>query len=223
MVRALLIKAACVVVLSLEICTAFAQETETVQSDAVPDEGRAPGDGVFADPNVQAVDWSDTPADPVRVWFQFGGGFTLRLIQDRNFAQDAFAPAYFDAFGAVILPSSEVWRHGVGLGASFNLVGDGGILEGVGAFQQFVFTPSYLAYLRFSDDVVAHGKLGVPWAVSPETSLGLQLDLGVTGLLTSSLGAYAEVGLAAFLGAESTIHPTLSAEVGLSIDYEVLP
>ncbi len=190
-----------------------------------PDGARAqePGEGVFAEPDLQAVDWDENQANPVRVWFQFGGGFTLRLVQDREFAQDAFAPAFIDSFGAVVLPSSEVLRHGVGLGASFNLVGDGGILEGVDAFQQFVFTPSYLAYLRFNDDFVAHGKFGIPWVVSPETSLGLQLDLGITGLLTASLGAYVEAGVAMFWGAEDTIHPTLSFEAGLSIDYEVLP
>lgn len=214
MARALLTHAALIAALTLGISSALAQNN-----------GQAlePGEGVFAEPNVQAVDWDVERSDPARVWLQFGGGFTLRLVKDRDFAQDSFAPAFIDAFGAVVLPSSEVWRHGFGLGASFNLVSDGGILEGVDAFQQFVFTPSYLAYLRFSDDFVAHGKFGVPWVISPETSLGLQLDLGITGLLTSSLGAYVEFGLAAFLGAEDTIHPTLSAEVGISIDYEVLP
>ena len=72
-------------------------------------------------------------------------------------------------------------------------------------------------------DFVGTAKFGIPWVVSPESSLGLQLDVGVTGLLSAMIGGYLEVGVATFLGSDSTIHPTLSVEVGVAIDYEVLP
>ena len=41
--------------------------------------------------------------------------------------------------------------------------------------------------------------------------------------LLAGFGAFAEAGFDVFVGTESTLHPSVSIEGGLFLDYEVLP
>lgn len=188
-------------------------------SDAPETVGTA-GEGDY-DETGEGDDWSDD--DPVRAWFSFGAGSSLRLARNRDFAQDAFAPSYLDAFGAVILPASGFFRHGIGLGFATNLAADGSVLVGLDAFEQAVLTPSYFARLAFADAWIGTIKAGVPWVVSPKASLGAEVSLGAAWLLLSGFGVYAEAGVSMFVGGEVSIHPLASGELGFVLDYEVLP
>ena len=65
-------------------------------------------------------------------------------------------------------------------------------------------------------------------AVSPDFSPGLELSGGFTYFFLAGLGAYAEVGVSTFIGGEDrggqvSLHPILSAEIGLAIELELLP
>ncbi|MCA9603912.1 MAG: hypothetical protein KC417_17895, partial [Myxococcales bacterium] len=175
-----------------------------------------------ADGDVSADDaWDDD--EPAHVWFSLGAGASLRLAKNRNFAQDVFAPSYLDAFGAVVLPGLGFWRHGVGLGVSTNLVADGSVLVGVDAFQQAVLTPSYFARIDLGSNFLGTFKAGIPWVIAPSASIGGEVDAGATWLFLAGIGVYAEVGFALFAGGDGSVHPTASGELGLVIDYEVLP
>jgi hypothetical protein len=109
------------------------------------------------------------------------------------------------------------FRHGLSARWSF-------ALEGV---SQSVITPSYLLYRRWRS-LAAHGRLGVPIVVSPETTWGLEAALGGTFFVRGGIGVTAEVVGDLFYGAgtrdvKSVTYPVLSAQAGLVFAYEVLP
>lgn len=161
--------------------------------------------------------------DPSRLWLTLGAGTSLRLSQNRDFAQDTFAPSYIDVFGAWVMPGHGFWRHGFGLGVSSNLTSDGGVIIGVDAFEELVLSPTYLARLAFSDSLLATLKVGIPWALSPNNNLGAGVDMGGVWRVFAAFGVYAEVGVSLFIGGDGAVSPLASGELGVVIDYEVLP
>lgn len=150
-------------------------------------------------------------------------GVPLRLTVNDSFAQDRLAPAFFDALAGYVFPSTSRFAHGAALGFSLNLGKDGGFTEPVTAWQQFVLMPTYLLHYRLAPEWFALGHAGLPIALNAGTSVGLEAAAGVGYRLLAGLGAYAEAGLDFFGGAGSTVHASLSLELGLFVDYEVLP
>lgn len=205
---------------------ALAQDTQDIRDDSgespvIREDESSAGEG-------WASDEAEVPADPARFITSLTGGASIRLVQDDEFRQQRFAPAYLDLFAAFVPSQSGVFRHGVGLGFSMNLSGDGDLTIGVDSATQFVFTPAYAAYLRFSDDFVgiAHAGFSIGVTSQPgwtETQLGVDVGFGAAYLILSGLGVYAEVSSATYLGAASSVHPMIGIEGGLYIDYEVLP
>jgi hypothetical protein len=173
------------------------------------------------------------PKQPAHVIGTVGGGVGVRLTTHDEYQQDTLAPVFIDAFGAYVFEGRGTFRHGVGLGLSLNLTDDGTRQLGPGEGEQLVVAPSYLALLRLVGgevpDVVTYGKVSLPLSVSPDLSPGLEVAFGGAYMLTAGLGIYAEVGVSAFLGGGSrggddvTIHPLVSGELGVLIDYELLP
>lgn len=167
---------------------------------------------------------------PWRILGSVGGGVTLRIINDLTLSQDRFGPSFLDFAGSVVFPSAERWRHGATLAISMNLDGEGPPAPadrnapdpGINGGSQWTFTPSYLAYFRFGEDLVLSGRVGVNLTVAPYFVPGAELSVGGTFLFTAGLGAYVELtGNLAF--GQSDVSPTLSGEIGIMIDYEVLP
>ena len=66
-----------------------------------------------------------------------------------------------------------------------------------------VVAESFLPPLRLSDDFVATVKVSVPWAVTADRAIGLDVSGGLSLLIHSGLGIYAEVSAAASGGAAS--------------------
>jgi hypothetical protein len=131
----------------------------------------------------------------------------------------SWTAAYYDiAIGAVRGPALGL-AHGAVLHLSIAAQG----------IPQEVLTPSYVALDRLGDGrFLLMGRAGIPIVLEPDLTSGVELGVGAAYLITAGLGVQSELSGSLFYGAAtqdksvSTI-PVLSAQVGLFIDYEVLP
>jgi hypothetical protein len=149
-------------------------------------------------------------------------GAPLRLTRDVDLDQSAFAPIYTDVVGGYVLSGEHV-RHGVGLGLSLNLTKDGGFTEPVGPAEQFALAPEYLLYVDLGSDALLLGQAGLPIVLTGSTTVGLALSAALGYRLLAGMGMFAELGFETFVGVSSRLHPSVSLELGLFLDYEVLP
>jgi hypothetical protein len=97
-------------------------------------------------------------------------------------------------------------------------------LSGVG---QVIMTPSYLGYRRWSS-LALYGRAGIPIAVTPAATWGLEAGLGATWYVLGGIGVAAEMVGDVFYGAgtrdKATVtYPVLSGQLGFVVAYEVLP
>lgn len=172
----------------------------------------------------------EEPADPARLIFGVGGGATLRFTQNLDFDQDRFAPSFLELSGGFVFPGRGVFRHGVGLAVSTNLSGDGPATGGFDALQQWVLVPSYVARIGFGGPVPDYeilARIGPGFTIAPDFSPGLEIAGGFAYMFLAGLGAYAEATFGMWMGGDdnsgsTTVHPLVSVEVGLHIDYELL-
>lgn len=94
---------------------------------------------------------------------------------------------------------------------------------------QEVLGVSYMALERLDNGrTLLFGRAGIPITLEPDLSAGLEAALGAAYMITAGLGVQGELIGSLYYGAAtqdrsvSTI-PVLSAQLGLFIDYEVLP
>jgi hypothetical protein len=150
-------------------------------------------------------------------------GLAMRLRVDETFGQERLAPVFADALAGYVFASDTEFAHGFGLGLSLNLSEDGGFTEPVGVMQQLVVMPSYLLYWNVAPELFAFGHTGVPITVTSGVSAGFELGAALGYRFLAGFGAYTEAAVELFGGANTTINPVLSLEVGLFLDWEVLP
>ena len=199
---------------------------------AVSPLGRIRLGGPDARPEFRIHSW-------VAMLFAAGVGIGFRPLRnlDQPFDQEFLAPAYLDVGGAVFLPGGDL-RHGAGLTLSAPIIDDpsGGV--STQAFTQWAFTPSYHLLLplnRYLEDmqhdiIQLQGRVGVPLVVTSKLgdsgvdfSVGLELGVAVHIKIFAGLGLYAEVQAGLYGGTNDTVHPLISVDGGLFMDYEVLP
>jgi hypothetical protein len=125
---------------------------------------------------------------------------------------------YFDVALGALLGSAGKLQHGLATNASF-------ALEGI---RQEVVTPAYVALLPLSPRWQVRGRLGIPIVIEPDASAAVELGLGGVFLVTAGLGFTAEAIGSLFQGAatleeSSTLIPIASLQLGVLVDYEVLP
>lgn len=125
---------------------------------------------------------------------------------------------YLDLAIGALLGAPGRLQHGLGVNASFALQG----------IRQEVVTPAYLALLPLSSRWQLRGRLGVPIVLEPDAGAGVELGMGGVFLVTAGLGFTAEVIGSLFPGAAtleetSTLIPIASLQLGVLVDYEVLP
>jgi len=124
--------------------------------------------------------------------------------------------SYVDLGLAATMGNPDGLQHGVSLRLSI-------ALEGV---QQGVFVPGYLGWYR-KKSWAAFGRAGVP-IVFPQPTWGLEASIGGAWFVRAGIGLALEVVGDVFYGAgtrEKNVvsYPTLSAQAGLIVAYEVLP
>jgi hypothetical protein len=94
---------------------------------------------------------------------------------------------------------------------------------------QEVLSLSYTALERLdSGRVLLLGRAGIPLTLRPDLSAGFELAAGAAYMISAGLGVQGELVGTLYYGAATqersvTTIPVLSAQLGLFIDYEVLP
>lgn len=218
--------------MSLGLWVGGAWLPHTVRAQDPLDDERPPGMDGNDDVGFGFAEEPERPTDPWRILGSFGVGAALRPVNNVDFFQDRFGPAYVDIYGGVLFPAASDLRHGAGFTLSTNATGDGSDFSGVDPLGQWVLGLGYFGQYRFGDTLMLHGKLSVLLALyNPEvdmqrsfsSSVGGELAVGATVLLTAGFGLYGEIGFSLFSGQDSTAHPLLTGELGIAIDYEVLP
>ena len=94
---------------------------------------------------------------------------------------------------------------------------------------QEVLSVSYTALERLGNGrSLLFGRAGIPIILGPDLSGGLEVAVGAAYMLTAGLGVQSELVGSLYYGAATqdrsvTTIPVLSAQLGLFVDYEVLP
>lgn len=164
----------------------------------------------------------DDRSDPWRIVGVVSVGGPLRVTRRADLGQTAFAPVFVDGNVAVLLPGSGVLRHGPVVGLSTNLTIDGGFFAPVAVASQWVALVGYMARYALSADVFALAHAAVPFDLGASGSVGAELSVGLAYRVLAGVGAFTALSGDVF-GGEGGASVIASVEVGLFIDYEVLP
>jgi hypothetical protein len=125
---------------------------------------------------------------------------------------------YLDLAVGGLLGSPATLQHGLAINASFAIDG----------IRQEVVTPAYVTLLPLSSRWQLRGRFGLPIVLEPDASVGVELGVGAVFLVSAGLGFTAEAIGSLFSGAatleeSSTLIPIASLQLGVVVDYEVLP
>ena len=125
---------------------------------------------------------------------------------------------YLDLGAAVAFGPPNGLEHGLALHVSFAVAG----------VAQAVLTPTYFAAYRGPRRFVAYGRLGPSVVLLPDPTIGGELAAGFGYFFTSHLAVAGELVGDIFYGAGTpvkgiTTYPILSGQLGLLVDYEILP
>lgn len=165
---------------------------------------------------------ASTSTDPWRVMGLTSVGAPLRVTRRADLGQSTLAPAFVDVNAALVLPGHGSLRHGPVLGLSTNLTIDGGFYAPVDALSQWVALVGYMARYGLNDDVFALAHVAVPFDLGDTGSVGVELSAGLAYRVLAGFGAFTALSGNVF-GGEGSASVIASLEVGLFIDYEVLP
>ncbi|MEP7125416.1 MAG: hypothetical protein ABJE95_31075 [Byssovorax sp.] len=125
---------------------------------------------------------------------------------------------YLDLGGAIAFGPPNGLEHGVALHLSFAL----------GGVAQAVLTPTYFAAYRGPHRFLAYGRLGPAIVLTPDPTIGGELAAGFGWFFTARLAVAGELVGDLFYGAGTptngiTTYPIFSGQLGLLVDYEILP
>jgi hypothetical protein len=160
--------------------------------------------------------------EPPRYVALASAGIPLRLTVQEDFGQERLGASFVDLLVGYVLPGAS-YRHGFGLGVSWNLSHDGGYVAPIYTADQVVIMPAYLGYVPFSRDFVMLAHLGVPIVVSGGVGPGLEIGSAFVFHLLAGAGIFAEVDLSGFAAGDASVSVLASLEAGIAINYEVLP
>jgi hypothetical protein len=87
---------------------------------------------------------------------------------------------------------------------------------------------SYVALYPVLDQAYLRGRAGFPIVLAPDSNIGFEVAAAAAWLFTGGIGVTAELTGSLFYGAatldkSSTTIPLLALELGVWVDYEVLP
>lgn len=169
-----------------------------------------------------SVSAQDEPSDPWRVMGLTSVGAPLRVTRRAELGQSTFAPVFVDGSVALVLPGRGRLRHGPLLGMSTNLSIDGGFYAPVDPLAQWAVLVGYLARYAITDDVFAMGHAGLAWDLGSSDSAGAEISVGAAYRVLAGVGVFSSLSGNVW-GGEGGLNWIASLELGLFIDYEVLP
>lgn len=170
-----------------------------------------------------------------------GVGGTVRILAHADVCDPGvpgregcrFSPPYLQLRGGWLFEGEGEIQHGVSLGIASNLTPDGTAGLGIDAFSQWTLTPTYHFRYWFDSWFQLMAHFGVPLAISAVTgssiqsrtdfNWGLELQVGLVVKFLTGLGAYVAGNVASFFAGDGMVWPTVSGEVGMMFEYEVLP
>lgn len=164
----------------------------------------------------------DEASDPWRVMGLTSVGAPLRVTRRAELGQSTFAPVFVDGNVALVLPGRGRLRHGPLLGMSTNLSIDGGFYAPVDPLAQRAVLFGYLARYALTDDVFALSHAGLAWDLGGSDSAGVEISIGAAYRVLAGVGVFSALGGNVW-GGEGGLNWMASLELGLFIDYEVLP
>lgn len=207
--------------------------------------GRTSGGGSYA--------WGDggevapgAPARPethryARLFLGVGAGLSFRMliyVDTLHHDESGLAPWYLQLRPVYFFEGDGMFQHGVGLGIAPNLTGDGlegyveaecnaGLIEspctpaGIDPFTAWTFVPGYHLRVWFDDWVQLTARVGFGVTAAQLPNVGLEVGVGAVVKFLAGLGVYAEASVNTYFAAD--VHPLVSLEAGMVVDYELLP
>ena len=131
----------------------------------------------------------------------------------------SWSAAYYDLGLGLVRGPESGFAHGAVVHLSIAAQG----------IPQEVLSVSYTALRRVGDGrTLLFGRAGIPLVLAPDFSAGLEGALGAAFMLSAGLGVQSELSGSLFYGAGTldrsvTTIPVVSLQLGLFVDYEVLP
>jgi A/G-specific adenine glycosylase len=149
---------------------------------------------------------------------RFNNPYRLRTQLGDSAESVSLTAPYLDLGGAVAFGAPLGLQHGATLRLSIAL--EGVAQQSIGA--------SYLALYRADLPLMAWGRAGPALLTEPDVNVGGELGVGGAVFVTGALGFGAEIVGNLFYGAATedarfTVIPILSGQLGVVVDYEVLP
>jgi hypothetical protein len=149
---------------------------------------------------------------------RFNNPFRLSEVLGDDAESLSLTATYLDLGTGMLFGPPDALQHGGVISLSI-------ALEGV---AQEVLSLSYATGLRLDEAWSLRARAGVPIVLEPDLNAGAEIGAGATYLFTGGVGVAAELVGSWFYGAAvwdrgATAIPLLSLELGLFLDYEVLP
>ncbi len=149
---------------------------------------------------------------------RFNNPFRLSKVLGKSPESLSLTAPYLDFSAAALLGHPDGLQHGLAVHLSTAVLG----------IAQEVLTPSYIALVRLPPRFLVYGRAGLPIVLEPDATLGLELAAGGAWMASAGLGVTAELVGSVYYGAATqqtpiTTIPVLSLQVGVVVDYEVLP
>jgi hypothetical protein len=205
---------------SLTFAFAF---TTLAARGAAQDEPPSDSAGIALDDEQPDASQDEAPRlEPPRYVALASAGMPLRLTVQEDYGQERLGASYVDLLAGYVMPGGS-YRHGFGIGVSWNLSHDGGYVAPIYTGDQIVIMPTYLGYVPLSRDFVMLAHLGLPIAVRGGAGPGLELGSSFLFHLLAGAGIFAEIDLTGFAAGDAGVSLLASLEAGIAINYEVLP
>ena len=148
----------------------------------------------------------------------------LRLTVEDNYGQERLGATFVDLLAGYVLPGAAMsWRHGFGVGVSWNIGHDGGYIAPIYTADQIALMPAYLGYLQLERDLILLSHVGLPIVVRGGVGPGLELGASLLFHVFAGAGVFAELDLAGFAAGDASVSVLASLEAGIMLNYEVLP
>src|SRR5262249_40793506 len=140
---------------------------------------------------------------------RFNNPFRLQKQLGSNEKSVSLTRGYVDVGGAYAFGTADGFQHGAALRLSVAL----------GGVEQQVLTPSYFVAYRGDRRVMAFGRVGSPFILSPDPNVGGELAFGGAYFVTAGIGATLEIIGDLFYGAATpdvsySVIPIVSAQLG---------